>query len=125
MSDNTDNSAKAFQELVRVLEEAVRAGAHSVGLEYKGRDLMVFHNFGNTGLGASRIPQELQEDVIAEIVKKRACLSRKAREKCRSVFLARTTRRSWKNTTASGVGLQSHTQGAEKEIGAIMLELSA
>jgi hypothetical protein len=69
MPENTGNSTKAFQELVRMLEEAVRAGAHSVGLEYKGRDLMVFHNFGNTGLGASRIPQELQQDVIAALVK--------------------------------------------------------
>ena len=78
MPENTDSSTKAFQELVRMLEEALRAGAHSVGLEYKGQDLMVFHNFGNTGLGASRIPQELQQDVIAELVK-RAGLSRKSR----------------------------------------------
>ena len=64
MPENTDNSERAFQELVRVLEEAARAGAHSVGLEYKGRDLMVFHNFGNAALGAARIPQELQQDVL-------------------------------------------------------------
>lgn len=88
MPDNADNSAKVFQELVRVLEEAVRAGAHSVGLEYKGRDLMVFHNFGNAGLGASRIPQELQQDVIAEIVK-RAGLSRKARGKMKIGLLGK------------------------------------
>lgn len=68
MPDDTDNSVKASQEFVRVLEEAVQAGVTSVGLEYKGRDLMVFHNFGNTDLGASRIPQELQVPVIAEIV---------------------------------------------------------
>jgi hypothetical protein len=80
MPDNTDNSARAFQELVRVLEEAVQAGVDSVGLEYKGRDLMVFHFLGNTGLGASRIPQELQQDVIAELVN-RAGLSRKSRGK--------------------------------------------
>jgi hypothetical protein len=80
MPDSTDNSARSFHELLRVLEEAVRAGAHSVGLEYKGRGLMVFHNFGNTGLGTSRIPQELQQDVIAELVN-RAGLSRKSRGK--------------------------------------------
>src|SRR5215831_8846705 len=80
MPENTHNSVRAFQELVRVLEEAIRAGVDSVGLEYKGRDLMVFHNFGSTGLGASRIPQELQQDVIAELVK-RAGLSRKSRGK--------------------------------------------
>ena len=88
MADNTDNSDKAFQELVRVLEEAVQAGANSVGLEYKGRDLIVFHNFGNTGLGASRIPQELQQDVIAEIVK-RADLSRKSRGKMQLSLLGK------------------------------------
>src|SRR5215831_11217981 len=66
MPENTHNSARAFQELVRVLEEAVRAGVDSVGLEYKGRDLMVFHQAGPLGLGAGRIPQELQQDVVAE-----------------------------------------------------------
>src|SRR5438132_1642208 len=80
MHDDADNSDKAFQELVRLLEEAVQAGAHSVGLEYKGRDLLVFHNFGNTGLGASRIPEELQQEVIEELVRK-AGLSRKSRGK--------------------------------------------
>ena len=80
MPDNTDNSAKAFQELVRVLEEAVQAGVDSLDLEYKGQDWMVFHNVGNVGLGASRIPQELQRDVIAELVQ-RAGLSRKSRGK--------------------------------------------
>jgi hypothetical protein len=88
MPDNTDNSDKAFQELVRVLEEAARAGAHSVGLEYKGRDLMVFHNFGNAALGAARIPQELQQDVVAELVK-RAGLSRKSRGKMRVSLLGK------------------------------------
>jgi hypothetical protein len=77
MPDNTD---RAFEELVRVLEEAVRAGVNSIGLEYKGRELMVFHQAGPLGLGASRIPQELQQDVIAELVK-RAGLSRKSRGK--------------------------------------------
>jgi hypothetical protein len=63
-----------------VLEEAVRAGVNSIGLEYKGRELMVFHQAGPLGLGASRIRQELQQDVIAELVK-RAGLSRKSRGK--------------------------------------------
>jgi hypothetical protein len=80
MPDNADNSARAFREIVHVLEEALQAGAQSVGLEYEGRDLVVFYNFGNTGLGASRIPRELQQEVIAEIVK-RAGLSRKSRGK--------------------------------------------
>jgi hypothetical protein len=77
MPDNTD---QAFQELVRVLEEAVRAGVNSIGLEYKGRDLMVFHQTGPLGLGAGRIADELRQAVIEELVK-RAGLSRKSRGK--------------------------------------------
>jgi hypothetical protein len=78
MPDNADN--KAFQELVRVLEEAVRGGVNSIGLEYKGRELMVFHQAGPLGLGAGRIADELRQAVIAELVK-RAGLSRKSRGK--------------------------------------------
>lgn len=58
----------------------MQAGANSVGLEYEGRDLIVYHQFGNTGLGAVRIPKELQQGVIGEIVK-RAGLSRKSKGK--------------------------------------------
>ena len=78
MPENTENSERAFQELVRVFEEALRAGVNSIGLEYKGRDLMVFHNVGSVGLSASRVSQELQQAVIEELVK-RAGLSRKSR----------------------------------------------
>jgi hypothetical protein len=80
MPDKVDNSARAFQELVCVLEAAVGAGVSSIGLEYKGRELMVFHQAGPLGLGASRIPQALQQDVMAELVK-RAGLARKSRGK--------------------------------------------
>jgi hypothetical protein len=83
-----DNTSTAFQELVRILEEAVRAGVNSVGLEYKGRDLMVFHNVGNIGLGASRISQELQQAVIEELVK-RAGLSRKSKGKMQVSLLGK------------------------------------
>jgi len=75
-----DDSTEALQELVRVLEEALRAGASSVGLEYEGKDLIVFHNFGNTSLGAARISRELQQAVINELVK-RAGLARKSKGK--------------------------------------------
>jgi hypothetical protein len=88
MPDDTDNSARAFQELVRVLEEAVRAGVASVALEYKGRDLMVFHNFGSVGLGASRMSPELQQAAIEELVK-RAGLSRKSRGKMQVSLLGK------------------------------------
>jgi hypothetical protein len=86
MPDDAD--IKAFQELVRVLEEAVRAGVISIGLEYKGRELIVFHQAGPLGLGAGRIPQELQQDVIAELVK-RAGLSRKSTGKLRVTLLGK------------------------------------
>jgi hypothetical protein len=59
MQKDTDKSDQAFRELVRVLEGAIQAGVTSIGLEYKGRELMVFHQAGMVGLGAARIPQEL------------------------------------------------------------------
>jgi hypothetical protein len=80
MTNNTDNSDTAFRELVRVLEGAVQAGVTSIGLEYQGRDLIVFHQAGMVGLGAARIPHELQQEVIEELVK-RAGLSRKPKGK--------------------------------------------
>jgi hypothetical protein len=86
MTDDTDS--KAFQELVRVLTEAVRAGVNSIGLEYKGGDLMVFYQTGALGLGAGRIPQELQQDVIGELVEK-ARLARKSKGKMRVSLLGK------------------------------------
>jgi len=86
--DDNDKPDQAFQELIRVLEDAIRAGADSVGLEYEGRDLIVYHQFGNTGLGAARIPKELQQAVIGEIVKV-AGLSRKARGKMQVTLLGK------------------------------------
>ena len=88
MPENTANSERAFQELVRVFEEALRAGVNSIGLEYKGRDLMVFHNAGSVGLGASRVSQELQQAVIEELVK-RAGLSRKSKGKMQVSLLGK------------------------------------
>jgi hypothetical protein len=80
MSDNADNSDAAFQELVRMLEEALRVGVTSISLEYKGRELMVFYQAGIVGLGASRIPENLRTGVIEELVK-RAGLARKSKGK--------------------------------------------
>jgi len=51
-----------------VLEGAVQAGADSLGLEYQDRDLIVYYNFGNTGLGAARITKGLQQPVIRELI---------------------------------------------------------
>src|SRR5262245_1662656 len=86
MPDNADN--KAFLELVRVLEEAVRASVNSIGLEYKGRELIVFHQAGPLGLGAGRIADDLKQVVIEELVK-RAGLSRKSRGKMQVSLLGK------------------------------------
>ena len=59
--------SRAFRELVRVLEEAVQAGADSVELEFEDRELIVYFNFGNAGIGGVHIPKELQRSVIDEI----------------------------------------------------------
>ena len=56
MQNDTDKSDQAFQKLIRVLEGAVQAGVTSIGLEYEGRELMVFHQAGMVGIGAARIP---------------------------------------------------------------------
>ena len=85
---DADKSDQAFRELIRVLEDAIRAGADSVGLEYEDRNWIVYHNFGNTGLGAARIAKELQWDVINQIYE-RAGLSRKARGKMRVSLLGK------------------------------------
>lgn len=75
MSENA-----AYHELARVLEPAVQAGVTSIGLEWKGRELMVFHQAGEVGLGAARIAKDLQQAVIEELVK-RASPARKPKGK--------------------------------------------
>jgi hypothetical protein len=42
--------------------------------------LIVYHHFGNSGLGAARIPHELQQAVLEELVN-RASLSERSRGK--------------------------------------------
>jgi hypothetical protein len=69
---------EAFQEIIRVLEGAVQAGVDSVGLEYKGGDLLVFYQRGQMGFGAGSIPENFQQAVVEEIVQ-RAGLKRKSR----------------------------------------------
>jgi hypothetical protein len=68
MSDSVNKSEQAFRELVRVLENAVRAGANSVGLEREGGDLMVVHYFGSRGQAEAPIPKEVEQAVLEEIV---------------------------------------------------------
>src|SRR5215211_6638931 len=81
-----DNAA--FQELVRVLEQAVQAGVTSIGIEWKGRELMVFHQAGPVGLGAARIAEDMQQAVIEELVD-RAGLGRKAKGRFQVTLLCR------------------------------------
>jgi hypothetical protein len=71
--ENDDKPAKVFKELIRILEAALWMGVESIGLDWKGNDLLVFHNAGNA---ATTIAKELQLDVLGEIVK-RAQLLRK------------------------------------------------
>lgn len=78
----------AYHELVRVLEQAVQAGVTSLGLEYKGRELFVFHQVGPVGLGAARIAEELHQAVIEELVE-RAGLARKPKGKMQVTLLGR------------------------------------
>ena len=71
-----DEPTGAFEELIRVLESAVRQGMESIELEWKSQDLMSFPCIGNTAYEPTTIAKKLQLDVIAEIVK-RAQLARK------------------------------------------------
>lgn len=80
MPKDNDNSTAAFQELVCVLEDAVRTGVDSIEMEYEDGEWIVYFRVGNTGLGGSRFSPELQWDVIAEL-SKRAGLSRKPKGK--------------------------------------------
>src|SRR5438270_9603936 len=86
MPKNADNAA--HRELIRILEQAVQAGVTSIGLEYKGRELMVFHQAGPVGLGAARIAEELQQAVIEELVE-RASLGRKSKGKMQVTLLGK------------------------------------
>ena len=74
--EDGDKSAMAFKELIRVLEAAALAGMESVGLEWRGSDLLVFHDSGSRGYVATKIAKSLTLEVIAEIVK-RAQIGRK------------------------------------------------
>jgi hypothetical protein len=80
MPDKSAKPETAFAELVRVLEDAVKAGVSSIGLEYKGSELIVFYQSGMVGIGAGRIREDLQNSVIQELVE-RAGLSRKRKGK--------------------------------------------
>jgi hypothetical protein len=71
---------EAYQEIVRLLGGAVQAEVDTVGLEYKGRDLMIFYHRGQMGIGAGTISEDLQQAVIEEIVE-RARLQSKSRGK--------------------------------------------
>jgi hypothetical protein len=71
------DSERAFQELLRVLSDAVRAGVDSIELEHEDREWRVYFNFGRpgshfaaSGIGGASIPRELQQGVISEIMRR-------------------------------------------------------
>ena len=80
--EDDDKSALAFKELIRVLEAAAWAGVDSVGLEWKGDDLLIFHENGSVG----KIVKPLQLEIIAEIMK-RAQIGRKHKGNMRLLLL--------------------------------------
>ncbi len=82
--EDDDKSALAFKELIRVLEAAAWAGVESVGLEWKGDDLLIFHENGSVG----KIAKPLQLELIAEIMK-RAQIGRKHKGNFRLRLLGR------------------------------------
>ena len=63
-----DKYEMAFKELTRILEAAALAGVESIGLEWQGDDLLVFHDTGSKGCVATKIAKPLQLELIAEIV---------------------------------------------------------
>jgi len=77
-----------YQELVRVLEDAVGAGVTNLSFEYKGRELIVFHQVASVGLGANRIVENLQNSVIKELIK-RARLAKRTKGKMKITLLRR------------------------------------
>jgi len=88
MSSDANNSDAAFQELIRMLEGAVLAGVSSIGMEFEDRNLIVYYHTGNMGLGAARIPKELERDVINELVR-RTGLDRKTKGKMPVMLLGK------------------------------------
>ena len=65
--EDADKYEMAFKELIRVMEAAASSGAESIGMEWQGDDLLVFH--ASEGHVASKFPKHLQLEVIAEIVR--------------------------------------------------------
>jgi hypothetical protein len=82
--EDDDKSAMAIRELIRILEAAILAGVESVGLEWQGDDLLMFHE--SEAHAAAKIAKPLQVDVIAEIVK-RAQIGRKHKGTMRLLLL--------------------------------------
>ena len=70
MPENTDKHEEAFQYILRILEEAVTAGATAVELKREEQELMVVHCFKSTGRAEAPIPPDMEETVIEEIVKR-------------------------------------------------------
>ena len=71
VDDSEKTRTKALQALRTVLENAAKAGADTVELEYGGDNrLDVSYMFGDTGAGGTLITRELEWKVIQIIVEK-------------------------------------------------------
>jgi hypothetical protein len=68
LPEDDDKYEMAFKELIRILEAAASSGVESVGVEWQGDDLLVFH--ASEDHAATKIPKQLQLEIIAEIVKR-------------------------------------------------------
>ncbi|MGO8749984.1 MAG: hypothetical protein ACLQNE_28900 [Thermoguttaceae bacterium] len=80
MPKDADKADRAFGELVRVLEEASKAGASCLALEWAGQELVAFRDFGGIMIGIEHFPTELESDVVDALVQ-RTGLDRKTKGK--------------------------------------------
>jgi hypothetical protein len=67
MPKDSEESKKAFRELVRILERAVKAGADCLEIETEGQDVVAYQYSGGTGIGAEAIPNDIKDAVLKEI----------------------------------------------------------
>jgi hypothetical protein len=67
MPKDSEESKKAFRELVRILERAVNAGADCLELETEGQDVVAYQYAGGTGIGAEAISEDIRDAVLREI----------------------------------------------------------
>jgi hypothetical protein len=70
MPKDVEESKKGFRELVRLLDESLKAGADCLELEWEGQDLVAYQYSGSMGIGAVPIPGDLRDLVLRESTNK-------------------------------------------------------